>query len=73
MLESNHTFDWQNKEIMDFETNCYKRLILKTIYIKIQENGLNSVSNIEYLDPSYFNLLLNFLTKNSNTQKHLIY
>jgi len=27
MLENNHTFDWQNIKIMDFETNYYKRLI----------------------------------------------
>jgi len=42
---------------MDFKTNYYERLISEMIYIKTQENGLNSVSNIECLDSSYFNLL----------------
>jgi len=42
---------------MDFETNCYKRLISEMIYIKTQENKLNLVIDIEYLDSSYFNLL----------------
>jgi len=58
MLENNHTFDWQNIKIMDFETNYYKRLISEMIYIKTQENGLNSVGDIKCLDSSYFNLLL---------------
>jgi len=56
MLEKNYTFDWQNVKIIDFETNYFKRLISKMIYIKTQENGLNSVENIKYLDSS-FNLL----------------
>jgi len=33
ILESNHTFDWQNVKIMDFETNYYKRLISDMIYV----------------------------------------
>jgi len=49
MLEKN---DWQNVKIMDFETNYFKRLISEMIYKKTQENGLNSVENIECLDSS---------------------
>jgi len=48
MLESNHTFDWKNIKIMNFKTNYYKRLISEKIYIKTQENGLNSISDIEF-------------------------
>jgi len=42
---------------MDYETNYFKRLISKMIHIKTQDNGLNSVDDIECLDSSYFNLL----------------
>jgi len=45
MLEKNHTFDWQNVKIMNFETNYFKKLISKMVYIKTQENGLNSVEH----------------------------
>jgi len=42
---------------MDYETNYVKRLISEMIHIKTQDNGLNSVEDIECLDSSYFNLL----------------
>jgi len=57
MMEKNHTFNWQNVKIMDYETNYFKRLISEMIHIKTQDNGLNSVDDIECLDSSYFNLL----------------
>jgi len=57
MLENNHTFDWHNVKIMDYETNYFKRLISEMIFIKTQEKGLNSIDDIECLDSSYFNLL----------------
>jgi len=56
-LENGYTFDWSNITILDHETNFYKRLISEMIYIKTQENSLNSVEDIECLDSSYFNLL----------------
>jgi len=34
MLENRHSFDWINIKIMDHETNYFKKLILKMIYIK---------------------------------------
>jgi len=57
MLDNDHTFDWQNVKILDYESNYFKRLIAEMIYIKSQDNGLNSVDDIECLDSSYFNLL----------------
>jgi len=57
MLEKNHTFNWQNVKIIDYETNYFKRLISEIIHIKIQDNGLNSVDDIKCLNSSYFNLL----------------
>jgi len=57
MLELNHSFDWKNVKIMDLESHYYKRLISEMLYIKIQDNGLNSVEDIECLDSSYFNIL----------------
>jgi len=55
-LECNHSFDWENVRILDFEQNYHKRMISEMIHIKTQKNGINSV-DIECLDSSYFNLL----------------
>jgi len=66
ILDFNHTFDWHNFKIMDFETNYYKRLISEMLYIKTQDNGLNSVEDIDCLDSSYFNLLTKISDKNNN-------
>jgi len=57
ILELNHSMDWKNTKILDIEPNYYKRLISEMIYIKTQDNGLNSVEDIECLDSSYFNIL----------------
>jgi len=57
MLDNDHTFDWQNVKILNYESNYFKRLIAEMIYIKSQDNGLNSVDDIECLESSYFNLL----------------
>jgi len=51
---------------MDFETNYYKRLISEMLYIKTQDNGLNSVEDIDCLDSSYFNLLTKISDENTN-------
>ena len=56
-LEYNHTFDWQNKKILDFETNYYKRLISEMIHIKLQTNGINCMEDTDLLDSEYSNLL----------------
>ena len=56
-LEYNHTFDWQNKKILDRETNYYKRLISEMIHIKLQTNGINYMEDTELLDSGYSNLL----------------
>jgi len=56
-IEKNYTFNWQNVKIIDYKTNYFKRLISEMIHIKTQDNGLNSVDDIECLDSSYFNLL----------------
>jgi len=45
MMEKNHTFNWQNVKIMDYETNYFKILISEMIHIKTQDNGLNSVDD----------------------------
>jgi len=66
ILDKNHTFNWQNTKILDFESNYFKRLISEMIHIKTQENSLNSIDDIECLDSSYFNLLTNIFKKNSN-------
>jgi len=67
-LDNGHTFDWSNITILDHETNFYKRLISEMIYIKTQENSLNSVEDIECLDSSYFNLLTKICDNKHNKQ-----
>jgi len=57
ILGKNHTFDWLNVKILDFESNYFKRLVSEMIYTQTQSNGLNSMDDIECLDSSYFNLL----------------
>jgi len=57
IFNKNHTFNWQNKKIIDHKSNYYKRLVSEMIYIKSQKNGINLVKDIKLLDPSYFNLL----------------
>jgi len=42
-LGKNHTFDWLNVKILDFESNYFKRLVSEMIYIKTKSNGLNSM------------------------------
>jgi len=56
-LDFNHTFNWDNTQILDFEPNFYKRLISETIHIKEQTHGLNLINDTDLLDHSYFNLL----------------
>jgi len=37
MLECNHTFDWKNVRMLDFEQNYYKKIISEMIHIKTQK------------------------------------
>ncbi|XP_024868999.1 uncharacterized protein LOC112452813 [Temnothorax curvispinosus] len=52
----NHTFDWDNTAILESEPN-YKRLISEMLHIKEQKNGINSNTDTDYLDDSYFSVL----------------
>jgi len=67
ILDKNHTFDWENTKILDFESNYFKRMISEMIYIKTQTNSLNSMEDIECLDSSYFNLLTKIFNQNKNS------
>jgi len=54
----NHGFDWDNTEILDFETSYNKRLISEMIHIKKQKNSINNAQmDTEMLNDSYFCLL----------------
>jgi len=57
MLEFDHKFDWENIQILDAESNYYKRCVSEMLHIKEQPNGLNAQSDTELLDDSYFNIL----------------
>jgi len=45
----NHEFDWDNTQILDFETNYNKRLISEMIYIKEQKKSINLQTDTEML------------------------
>lgn len=57
IMDSNHSMNWSNVQILDHETNYYKRLISETIHIKQQKNGLNINEDTDLLDKTYFPLL----------------
>jgi len=56
-LEFGHTFDWENIQILDSESNYYKRCVSEMLHIKEQPNGLNAQTDTELLDNSYFDIL----------------
>jgi len=57
MLEFGHTFDWKNIQILDSESNYYKRCVSEMLHIKEQPNGLNAQKDTELLDNSYSDIL----------------
>jgi len=57
MLDFSHTFNWNNIKILDTEANYYKRLVSEMLYIKEQTNGINTQTDTELLDESYFGIL----------------
>ncbi|XP_039311305.1 uncharacterized protein LOC120359071 [Solenopsis invicta] len=59
-LQQNHSIDWKNVKILDFEPNYHKRLISEMIHINEQKNGLNQKTDTELLDDCY-NTILNKL------------
>ena len=40
----NHDFDWENKKIMDYETNTTTRKIKETIHLLSNDNHINGIS-----------------------------
>lgn len=57
MVNHDHTFDWDNIRILDFEPNYHKRLISEMIHIKEQKMGINSKKDTELLYDSYSDIL----------------
>jgi len=51
----NHSFDWENVEILNF----YKKLMFEMIHIEEQENGIDCNKDTELLDNSYFTFSMN--------------
>jgi len=49
-----HSINWKNVKILNFEPKYHKRLISEIIHIKEQKNGLNR--NTKLLNESYFNI-----------------
>ena len=52
-LQQNHSFDWENPKILDYEPNYFKRLISEMIHINEQKNRLNLKTDTELLDDCY--------------------
>jgi len=57
MTEYSHSFDWDNIQILDTESNYYKKSISEMLHIKEQVNAINAQIDIELLDESYFDVL----------------
>jgi len=57
IINYNHTFDWENTKILDYEPRFYKRIVSEMIHIKEQKISLNLNSDTELLDDTYFDIL----------------
>jgi len=57
IIKCSHSFDWDNVEILDTESNYFKRSVSEMLHIKEQINGINAQKDTELLDNSYHNLL----------------
>jgi len=57
IIKYNHSFDWENTKIMDYESRYYKRIVSEMIHIKEQKVRLNLNSDTELLDETYFDVL----------------
>jgi len=57
IMNHNHTFDWENTKILDYEPRFYKRIVSEMIHIKEQNISLNLNSDTELLDDTYFDIL----------------
>lgn len=53
MIESDHSFKWDDVEILDRESYYYKRLISEMFFIQSQCSGLNLQTDTELLGESY--------------------
>ena len=56
-LESNHEFDWENTEIVDYVSDYRKRSTSKMMHIKYNKFSINNKDNIFTLNRIYFSLL----------------
>jgi len=56
-LQYSHSFDWDNIEILDTESNYYKRAVSEMLHIKEQSNSINAQKDTELLDNAYFDIL----------------
>jgi len=50
ILELDHSIDWDNAKILDFEHYYYKRLFSEMMHVKEQKNRLNLNKNTKLLD-----------------------
>jgi len=50
-------FNWNEIQILNEERVYNRRLISEAIFIKKQKNGLNIQSDIDLLDPLYYDIL----------------
>lgn len=49
MLESGHSYNWDEVKVLDTEHNYYKRLISEMLHIRKQKHGLNSIKTYRCL------------------------
>ena len=56
-----HSFDFENPEIIDRETNYSKRLVSEMVLIRIDPQTVNLRTDTEHLSRIYRNLICNYI------------
>jgi len=57
ILQTSHSFDWDNVKILDTEKNYFKKSISEILHIREQSLGLNAQKDTEMLDSAYYDIL----------------
>ena len=56
-ITNKHSFDFKNTNILDFENNFKKRLMLEMIYIQKENASVNYKTDIDNLSAIYYNII----------------
>jgi len=73
MLNCNHSFNWNNVNILDSESNYNKILISEMLHIREQSNAINSQKDTEFLDDAYYFIELSFILSLTTSSISLLF